>query len=70
MDKTLDIFRQVLELPENKRAALASHLLESLPASLVDEDEGIEEARRRSKELDENPGMAVSWDEIKTSLGR
>ena len=61
---------RALELPDSDRATLAAELLVSLPAVLVDEDDGIAEAIRRSKELDENPSMGCSWDEIKRSFGR
>ena len=70
MSKVSDIYTQVLDLPEDQRASLASDILDSLPAILSDSDEGLTEARRRSKELDENPDIAVSWEEIKASLGR
>lgn len=59
-----------LELPDSDRAALAADLLISLPAVLVDEDDGIAEARRRSKELDQDPSAGCSWEEIRNSLGR
>ena len=59
-----------MEMPDSDRAALAADLLGSLPAVLVDEDEGVAEALRRSRELDENPSMGCSWDEIKQSMGR
>ncbi len=70
MSKASEIYSQVLDLPEDQRASLACDILDSLPASLSDDDDGLAEARRRSKELDENPSMAVSWEDIKTSLGR
>ena len=70
MSKASEIYTQVLDLPEDQRASLACDILDSLPASLSDDDDGLAEARRRSKELDENPDMAVSWEDIKASLGR
>ena len=36
-----------MTLPDQQRAALASHLLESLPAVLQDDDDGLAEALRR-----------------------
>ncbi len=59
-----------MELADSDRATLAAELLISLPAILVDEDDGVREARRRSKELDENPSMGCSWEDIKRALGR
>ena len=68
--KLEDIKREALDLPDSDRARLATELLISLPAVLVDEDDGIAEARRRSKELDEDPSAGCSWLEIKQALGR
>ena len=65
-----DIQAVVMQLPEDQRARLAGELLTSLPAILVDEDDGIAEAKRRSKELDHNPDSGCSWEEIKQNLGR
>jgi len=70
MSKASEIYSQVLDLPEDQRASLASDILDSLPASLSDDDDGLAEARRRSKELDDDPSIAMSWEEIKASLGR
>jgi len=70
MSKVSDIYAQVLDLPEDQRASLACDILDTLPASLSDDDDGMAEARRRSKELDENPDLAVSWEDVKASLGR
>lgn len=41
-----------LKLPESDRARLAADLLDSLPGVLVDDDEGLAEALRRSEEMD------------------
>ncbi len=70
MCEAMDIYERVLDLPENQRASLVCDILDSLPASLSEPDDGLSEARRRSKELDETPNIAVSWEEIKASLGR
>jgi hypothetical protein len=59
-----------MQLPDAQRAALATELLCSLPAVLVDDDGGIAEARRRSRELAENPAAGCSWEEIRRDLGR
>ena len=64
-----DIHAAVMQLPEDQRAKLAGELLTSLPAILVDDDDGIAEARRRSKELDDDPESGCSWEEIKRNLG-
>ena len=65
-----DLQAAVMRLPEDQRARLAGDLLASLPAILVDDDDGLAEAGRRLKELDENPEAGCSWDEIRRNLGR
>ncbi|MBK1884643.1 addiction module protein [Luteolibacter pohnpeiensis] len=68
--KLEEIQKCALDLPDSDRAVLAAELLVSLPAVLVDEDDGVAEATRRSKELENDPSMGCSWEEIKRSLGR
>lgn len=70
MSKLSDIYSQVLDLPEDQRASLASDILDTLPANLSDNDDGLAEARRRSKQMDEDPSIGMSWEQIKASLGR
>lgn len=65
-----DIRENALSLPLGERAALAAELLSSIPPVLDDEDEGLAEAKRRSRELDEDPSSACTWEEIKDDLGR
>lgn len=65
-----EIHRGALQLPENERAQLAAELLTSLPATLTDCDDGVEEALRRDRELDKDPSAGRTWDEIKRELGR
>lgn len=65
-----EVQKCALAMPNSDRAALAAELLDSLPAVLVEEDEGVAAALRRSKELDEDPSMGCSWEEIKKGLGR
>jgi hypothetical protein len=68
--KLEEVFREAEKLPEGDRAKLAATLLQTLPVALSDEDDGIAEARRRSRELDERPELECSWEEVKTGLGR
>ncbi len=68
--KLEEIQKRAMVLPDSDRASLAADLLMSLPGVLVDADDGIAEARRRSKELDEDPTAGCSWQEIKQVLGR
>ena len=63
-----EIHATVLQLPEDQRAMLAGELLSSLPVTLVDLDDGLEEARRRSAELDADPSAACTWNDIKNGL--
>ena len=49
-----ELEKHALDLPENQRAVLATHLLGSLPSVLHDEDEGVAEALRRDAELGED----------------
>ena len=52
-----------LSLPDNERAKLADRLIESLPADFIDEEE-IEEARRRSRDMDEDPSRIISLEQL------
>ena len=65
-----ELHDKALRLPDADRAALAAELLSSLPAVLAEEDGGVAEAKRRLKDLDENPEQGVSWSDIKNDLGR
>ena len=49
-----ELEKHALDLPENQRAVLATHLLGSLPSVLHDEDVGVAEALRRDAELGED----------------
>ena len=68
--KLQDVQACAMQLPESQRAALATELLCSLPAVLVDDDGGIAEAHRRSQELAQTPAAGCSWEEIRRDLGR
>jgi hypothetical protein len=57
------------ELPDSQRAVLAAHLLRSLPSVLDDEDEGIAEALRRDAELDANPDMGITLEQLDRQIG-
>jgi hypothetical protein len=65
-----EVEKLALDLPENQRAALAAHLLGSLPAVLHDEDEGIAEALRRDAELDKNPAASVTIEQLDREIAR
>lgn len=64
MASITEVEKLALDLPENQRALLAAHLLGSLAAVLHDEDEGIAEALLRDAELDANPTLGVSLEQL------
>jgi putative addiction module component (TIGR02574 family) len=51
-------------LPDSDRAVLASHLIQSLPPVLHDEDEGVAEALRRDAELDASPDAGITLEQF------
>ena len=58
-----------LSLSESDRAKLAEKIIASLPSPFVEEDEDwVEEALRRDREMDENPESVMTHDEFFTSL--
>jgi hypothetical protein len=59
-----EVEKLALDLPDSERAVLASHLLRSLPPVLDDEDDGIAEALRRDAELNSNPEIGMSLDQL------
>ena len=59
-----EVERLAFDLPEQQRALLAAHLLESLPAILADGDEGISEAIRRDAEIEANPDLGISLEQL------
>lgn len=56
--------RLAFSLTESQRAKLAEKLLVSLRPVLDADDDGIDEAIRRSNEMDENPEMSISPERI------
>lgn len=53
-----------LSLSEPERAKLATKLLDSLNPALVIDDEGLAEAIRRDREMDEDPTIGISLEEL------
>ncbi len=70
MSTLAEIEATAMTLTDQQRATLASHLLQSLPAVLHEEDDGLAEALRRDAELDADPSMGMTLQELKQSLGR
>lgn len=62
--------KEALSLTDVERAVLAAELLQTLPAVLAEEDEGIAEALRRDLELDADPSAGIEWSVVKKELGR
>lgn len=57
-----------LKLPPSERGRLVSKLIASLSPTFDEDDDGIGEAVRRSREMDENPEMSISHDEFMASF--
>jgi hypothetical protein len=57
-----------LELPEQQRATLAMHILDSLPGLFTEPDGGLAEAERRDAEMDANPSIALTLGEFDRSI--
>lgn len=65
-----ELEQQAMQLPEDQRAVLAAHLLDSLPAILHDDDAGLAEAVRRDAELDNDPSAGMTLEEFRKAFGR
>lgn len=63
-----EVEKLALELPEEQRATLASHLLTSLPPLLTDDDEGLAEALRRDTEMDADPNLGLSLADLERKI--
>lgn len=64
----IELEEQALQLPEDQRAVLAAHLLDSLPAILHEDDSGIAEAIRRDAELERDPSAGMTLEEFKAAF--
>ena len=60
------VITEALALPERGRAEVAARLLQSLggPGAAMTDAEVLEEAKRRSAEMDEDPANSVSHEEF------
>ena len=65
-----EVVALALKLPESDRAKLAAGMLDSLPGVLVDEDDGLTEALRRSEEMDRDPSACLTHEEFLEAVGR
>ncbi|HQZ83275.1 MAG TPA: hypothetical protein PLR83_08645 [Pyrinomonadaceae bacterium] len=60
-----EVEEMALGLPASERGKLAEKLIRSLPGPFIgDDDDGVEEAIRRSREMDENPEMSLTEEEF------
>ncbi len=74
MTTLMEIEKAALELSEDERALLASHLLDSLPPATFDnddevDDDGIAEALRREAEYRADPSIAITLEELDRRVG-
>ena len=68
MSTIVEVEKLALDLSERERAALAANLLDSLPATLSDEDEGVTEALRRDAEIEADPAETISLAELESEI--
>ena len=59
-----EVERLAFDLPDSQRALLEAHLLRSLPSVLHEDDEGIAEALRRAAELDADPNIGITLEQL------
>ena len=59
-----EVEKLALDLAEKERAVLATLLLKSLPGVLDDADEGLAEALQRDQDLDANPALGISAEQL------
>lgn len=57
-----------MQLTVSERTTLASHLLHSSPQVIDDDDDA--EAIRRDAEMDADPAMCITLEELKRAVGR
>ena len=70
MTRVQEIRQQATVLSASEKAELAADLLESLPPILDDDDEGVAEALRRDEEMDRDPSVAITWEQLRRGLER
>ncbi len=58
-----EVEKLALSLPFNERAKLADLIIESLPDDFID-DEELQLALQRDKEMDEDPSTVLTHDEF------
>jgi len=64
-----EVEKLAFELTEKERAQLAGKLLDSLPSPFLDDDDdGLAESLRRSREMDQDPAMSLTEEEFFASF--
>ena len=58
-----EIEKLAFSLPDNDRAKLADRLISSLPVDFIDEEE-IQEALTRSREMDQDPSRIITLEQL------
>ena len=65
MSVVAEVEQIALSLPTKERSELIAKLIRSLPGPFIeDDDDGIEEALRRSDELKQNPQIGITIEEL------
>ena len=59
-----------MKLTVSERTKLASNLLHSLPPEFDEDDEGLAEALRRRAEMEADPAMCITLEELMRAVGR
>jgi hypothetical protein len=65
-----EVERLALDLPEDHRAMLAAHLLDSLSPVLHDDDEGLAEALSRDADFDSGATAGMSLLQLDEDVAR
>ncbi len=66
MSVIADAEKLIFSLPEKDRLELVGKILRSLP--LYADDGGLAEARRRDREMDENPDSIISMEQLDAGI--
>lgn len=64
----VQVEKLALNLSERQRAALATNLLQSLPAVLSDNDEGVTEALRRDAEIAAGISQTLTLEQLDSEI--
>ncbi len=68
MSVIAELEEKAMSLTKMERGELASRLIASLGTPFDDDDDGVEEALRRSRKMDENPAMSLTEEEFFASF--